>query len=340
MKFSILVPVYNVEKFLEECIQSVLLQTYSNWELILVNDGSTDTSLKICEDYKSKDSRIKIVNQENKGLLQARRVAIPYATGDYICFLDSDDFWDVETLETVTNIIMNKEIDMVLINHKKVSMDGMIKVENKHIYDDGSKYRRLDKEKVLIDFLTSNKINNIWSKIIKSSIVKQDLNDYNKFGRLMQSEDRLQSIELLSKSKEIIYINNNFYNYRNNFDSISFNFGEKNFLDILETETFINNYLINSYKKNNYIELFHKYFISNMMATYLRINALNKLTKKEKKKLLNIINDSSVYKSIETKLSMKLKFFDYLIKRQKVLILDILSRINKIRIRRNIVGKK
>ena len=87
-KYSIIVRIYNAEKYLEQCIKSVITQTYSNWELVLVNDGSTDSSLSICEKYAKNDSRIKIITQKNQGGVAAQLTGFANATGDYICSLD------------------------------------------------------------------------------------------------------------------------------------------------------------------------------------------------------------------------------------------------------------
>ena len=91
---SIIVPVYNVEKYLNECIDSIIAQTYSNIEIILVNDGSTDASGKICDEYAEKDGRIKVIHQVNAGLSAARNAGMAVATGEYLYFVDSDDYVD------------------------------------------------------------------------------------------------------------------------------------------------------------------------------------------------------------------------------------------------------
>lgn len=102
---SIVIPVYNVENFLERCITSVLNQTFENIEIILVNDGSTDNSLRICQQYEKIDSRIFIINQENQGLSAARNSGINQARGKYICFIDSDDWIHEKYLEILYNDI-------------------------------------------------------------------------------------------------------------------------------------------------------------------------------------------------------------------------------------------
>lgn len=98
-KISVIVPIYNTEKYLSKCIESIIKQTYNELEIILVDDGSTDSSLSICEIYQKKDSRVKIVHQDNKGLSEARNVGIKIATGDYLAFIDSDDFIKEDSFE-------------------------------------------------------------------------------------------------------------------------------------------------------------------------------------------------------------------------------------------------
>ena len=100
---SIIVPIYNAEKKLRRCVESILSQTFSDFELILVNDGSIDNSLKICEKYALNDKRIKIISQENKGIVSARKKGIENSTGEYIIFVDSDDWIDLKMVDKLYN---------------------------------------------------------------------------------------------------------------------------------------------------------------------------------------------------------------------------------------------
>lgn len=113
LKFSIIVPIYNVEKYVEKSIQSVLEQNYENFELILVNDGSKDNSKEICEKYAEIDSRIIVINKKNGGLPAARNSGIRKASGDYICHLDGDDFWKVGYLAYLNDILKKNQVDVL-----------------------------------------------------------------------------------------------------------------------------------------------------------------------------------------------------------------------------------
>lgn len=121
---SILVPVYNVEKYLAECIDSITNQTYKNIEIILVDDGSTDNSGAMCDEYAKKDSRIKVIHQENQGLATVRNVSVAAATGDYIGFVDSDDFVSHDMYEGLISVAENKNADIIVCNISYIDEDG------------------------------------------------------------------------------------------------------------------------------------------------------------------------------------------------------------------------
>ena len=121
---SIIVPVYNVEEYLEECLESIYHQTYTNIEVILVNDGPTDASRDICERFCQKDSRFKLINQENQGLSEARNVGVRASIGEYIFFVDSDDVVKVNILEILLSF-MAEDIDIVgcSYSHQKEELE-------------------------------------------------------------------------------------------------------------------------------------------------------------------------------------------------------------------------
>ena len=122
---SIIVPIYNVENYLSECINSVLVQTYTNFELLLVNDGSTDCSGKICEKFLAMDNRIRVLNKKNGGLSSARNFGLERAIGEYIIFLDSDDYWtNDKTLENLLSIAQYTNADIVRGEYIEVDENG------------------------------------------------------------------------------------------------------------------------------------------------------------------------------------------------------------------------
>ena len=122
---TVVVPVYNVEKYLERCINSIIHQTIKNIEIILVNDGSTDGSRKICEYYRENDERVILINQENQGLSAARNTGIDKATGKYICFVDSDDWVHEKYLETMYNDIKEQDAQISIIEKQIIFEDAI-----------------------------------------------------------------------------------------------------------------------------------------------------------------------------------------------------------------------
>ena len=121
MKVSIIIPVYNVEKYLEKCIKSVLNQTYQNLEIILVDDGSKDKSAIICDEYMVKDNRITVIHKQNGGLSSARNAGIEVATGEAVFFLDSDDYISKECIEKLVKLMKKNSADISINQIKYIS---------------------------------------------------------------------------------------------------------------------------------------------------------------------------------------------------------------------------
>ena len=110
MIISVVIPVYNAERYLQRCISSVQSQTYSNWEMVLVDDGSKDNSLKICQENAAIDNRIKVVHQSNKGPGEARNVGIAATTGDYVVFVDADDYIDKDYFQLLSKKAVGNDV--------------------------------------------------------------------------------------------------------------------------------------------------------------------------------------------------------------------------------------
>ncbi len=117
-KVSVIIPVYNVEEFLRECLDSVINQTYKNLEIILIDDGSTDGSGVICDEYEKKDKRIKVAHQENKGVSKARNAGYRLAGGDYVIFLDSDDIFDLALIEKMLDVSLKYQTEITICKEK------------------------------------------------------------------------------------------------------------------------------------------------------------------------------------------------------------------------------
>lgn len=208
MKFSIVVPVYNVEKYIRKCIESIITQTYQNFELIIVDDGSTDYSGKICDKYINK-SNVKVFHKKNGGASSARNYGIKKSKGEYLMFIDGDDFlYDVNCLEELNKIINNSNVD--IIQYKMI-----------YYYDKSKKFKKLPdivklEQNTLVeklDYLNTHGQLSISAcdKIVKSSIIKNN-NIY--FNENIRAEDIDWSLNLYLYAKSLKILNYDIYVYR------------------------------------------------------------------------------------------------------------------------------
>ena len=124
---SIIVPVYNVEPYLRRCVNSIINQTYKNLDIILVDDGSTDHSGEICDEYAAKDNRIKVIHRENGGLSAARNTGLSISKGEYVYFVDSDDYIEIETCEIALNCAIKHQADIVCFGYREIYPSGQVK---------------------------------------------------------------------------------------------------------------------------------------------------------------------------------------------------------------------
>ena len=131
---TVIVPIYNVENYLKKCVNSIINQTYENIEIILIDDGSTDGSGTICDEYLAKDNRIKVIHKKNEGLSKARNVGIEISNGDFITFIDSDDYFDTKFIENMLKIAVESKADLIISGLKDVFE------KQKNIYADESDY--------------------------------------------------------------------------------------------------------------------------------------------------------------------------------------------------------
>ena len=173
MFFSVIVPVYKVEKYLSGCIESVLNQTFSDFELILVDDGSPDSCPEICDRYKDKDNRIKVVHKPNGGLASARRAGIKVAEGDYVFNLDSDDLIENDTLECAYKIINDTGCEIVSFSYKWVKNGYTVRTTDDCL-DEGL-YNKNDIEKHIYPKLLMDKNMNHISYYLSGKAVKREL---------------------------------------------------------------------------------------------------------------------------------------------------------------------
>ena len=235
VKISIIVPVYNSEKYLSRCIDSILNQTMKDFELILINDGSTDNSLSILKNYELKDSRIRVIDQKNVGVSKTRNKGIKLANGDYITFIDNDDTIKSDYLEKFLSFI--GDYDMVIGGYQRVDSNGNII----------SEFRLKDSLWAKYTFITP------WARIYK----KKFLIDNNiKFLTSPIGEDVYFNLNIYNKTDSIKIVNYVGYEWLNNLDSVS-NTVHKGFNDKVDIVKFLDSlYSIKGDKYQDYFDFY------------------------------------------------------------------------------------
>lgn len=211
---SIIVPVYNAESFLKDCLDSIAAQTFDDFEVLLVDDGSTDSSGKICDDYQSANPKFHAIHQRNQGVSAARNTGLDMATGEYLYFIDSDDTIEPETLEHLYAAIKSGDYDIATSGCIRVFQHGDERVG---VNDDDPSPIIFDGEEAVNNVLRPISINwtTCWNKLIPRGMFSG-----MRFNNISQ-EDLLISGRLYARSRKIIYLNEALYYYRDTDDSLS-----------------------------------------------------------------------------------------------------------------------
>lgn len=237
VKVSIIVPVYNVEKYVGRCLESLINQTYQNIEIIIVVDGATDNSLAICEIYKEKDSRIQIVTKKNQGLGLARNTGLEYVTGKYVLFVDSDDYVEIDLVEEVCKIAEKWECDFVRFHNYREDLS----TGNKNVRKSPLMEGNYDKDKInneilfpIIGVLPKQTGENfvgmsVWRNLYRTSIIKERKLRFVS-EREYISEDVIFNLHYFYYSNSAYVVNKPYYHYIVNDNSLTAKYDPKRFV--------------------------------------------------------------------------------------------------------------
>lgn len=199
---SIIIPVYNAKDYLRRCLDSILEQTYTDWEALLIDDGSTDGSGNICDEYASKDNRFKVSHRENKGVSAVRNVGLAYASGEYIVFVDSDDFVHKDMLRWQYNMLKDNNADLVITGYEFAYDDTIANISV------NEKVQVLDSEGAINKILENQQFCSPWTKLYK-----KELFENVKYPEGEIYEDLMTAFEIFMAAEKIVYQNIPFYNY-------------------------------------------------------------------------------------------------------------------------------
>lgn len=309
---SIIVPIYNVEKYLKKCVDSLINQTYKNIEIILVNDGSPDNSALICEEYAKKDKRIVYILQKNKGLSGARNTGIVNSKGKYLIFVDSDDYVDIHFVEDLYRALLEKNADISVCDYQE--------------FEEGTEPSKTYNEEYYIETYTGkekykNLYNNLrtamtvaWNKLYKREIFEEI-----KYCEGLYHEDEEIICKILDKASVVAYIDSKNYFYLQRAGSITGNYNLKR-KDILVGLKYKMEFL----EKKNYSFLYSRALYDYYYQLIYQYMMIKKHYSEEKETLEKIEKEieelkSKVLKNLFLNPLRKLKVMIYLIKikRQK-----------------------
>lgn len=260
---SIIVPIYNVEQYLDRCIQSILNQTYQNLEIILVDDGATDCSGAIADSYAAKDKRIKVFHKENGGLSDARNYGLEHVTGDYILFIDSDDFIVNIMCERLITVASSNNADIVSCNYYIYRGDDDISIHTMSVQDDKRTFTGMDMLRYYLLKTEPFDLNVVWNKIFKLDLFNGV--EPVRFPKGRVQEDNFTIFRLFLNANSIVTVNEPLYYYVQRAGSIMANFTRRFMIDTIESHMYMSDYLMNHcssiknelqlYLLNSYVEL-------------------------------------------------------------------------------------
>jgi glycosyltransferase involved in cell wall biosynthesis len=304
---SLIVPVYNISKHLERCITSIINQSYKHIEIILVDDGSTDTSGQICDRYREKDSRITVVHQTNKGLSGARNAGLSIMRGDYVGFVDGDDFIDTFMYETLLKAIIAHEADVVQTGFHHADEHGNI-IDTVTFKE--ASYLNAN-EMFHARFKENNIHVGVWTKLYKNEIFKKI-----RFFEGYVFEDYAILPNILNECKKFVVIEGAFYNYASNPTGISSAAAN---LTVIKSRLKTPLYVLQCLEKinKNFIEYGYLYICESSIKGYCKIKETTKIDTETKKEYIEKLraqyekyfelykNDSSIKKQ---KVSRRIKW--------------------------------
>ena len=284
IEVSVVVPIYNAGKKLEKCIKSILNQTFTNFELILVNDGSTDNSINICKKYELKDNRVRVIDKKNEGSIATRNRGVMEASGDYIMFVDADDYIATTAIEKLYIDAKDKDLDIIVCNTYKVLGDRAIikQINNSHYFKNDKIYEGNDiKDKLAEAYLHGHPFPaSIHSKLYKRELLLSSGKYLDRIKFL--GDDMYYNLEIFLKAQKVKVIREPLYYYRTG--GFTSRYMPHHFYDI------VNGYEIQK-------EVIEEYYIDTKVERYkgISIMLLNSL----RTSLYNVINSNLKEKEIK-----------------------------------------
>lgn len=285
-KVSVIVPIHNSEKSLPRCLKSILLQSFKNLEIILVNDGSQDNSLEICEKFRQKDNRIIIINKKNSGVSSARNSGLKIASGEFIQFVDADDFLNFNMLECMLKKINENDADIAICGYNKISSKRIIKKSPNNFDTDCL----IEFKDCFIDLYKNAFLNAPWNKLYRRQKIKTYFDETLSIG-----EDLLFNLSYISNCDKISVMDQILYNYDVSLqNSLACQYDEKLFYTQIFLNKEVQNFLKENFNSNDFSEI-NEVFAKEIYYYLKKLVFLSKGQRKEKiKKIKSCVKNSNV----------------------------------------------
>lgn len=316
-KISIIIPVYNAENTLNRCLDSIVNQEYKNYEVILINDGSTDNSKQILDEYKDKYTNIIVKHKINEGVSSARNMGLEIASGEYIMFIDSDDFFTNKWIDKLNNVLIGNDIDLLVASFIEVGFDGN-KVNHNILKDENRNSCIVNKLPGF--YFTEGFIHPCWGKLYKKEII---INNNIRFLNQSLSEDTIFNINYLKYCKNILFLNEKLYVYDHcNVNNLTSKIYPNIFEIYLDVEK--NLKCLNLSKNTIENTMYPQYY-----SAVIKIILSNEFKYMEKKVILNNALDQNTIKD-KFKIynnNRKIKIINFLIRKKCFLIVLIILKM-------------
>lgn len=290
-KVSVIIPVYNVQEYLKECLESIINQTYKKIEIIIINDGSTDDSGSICKLYQQKNKNIIYIDSKNEGVSIARNKGIASATGDYLVFVDADDVVSKNYIEMLVMLIKKSQMGIIGYTNDKLNLS--IKVDHN--------IRLEKKDNVLYQILSGNKYEGyLWNKIFDYRIIKKEKIKFQEKSSVW--EDLLFVAEYMQRINTCAIIDSSYYFYRSRANSAV------NKIDLKKTEDKLNiakKLLQIEFMNSECMEVVRLRYFGILYEYAIRKGKLGLLSKEEKRNILNELNENRYIEKLSWKEKIK-----------------------------------
>lgn len=319
-EISIIVPVYQVEKYLPRCLNSILMQTFADFELILVDDGSTDNSGVICDIYAEKDKRIRVFHQQNTGVSSARNVGIDVAQGKYIGFVDADDWVDTEMLKELHDVINNNKCEMIIFDPYVYKGDiNSVIIDSLPSYSSSQCIYKNNIIPEQLRYLAGT----VWRCLYSADLINANKIRFN--CSLPLSEDRIFNITAMGCSENIYYLRKPLYHYWIYKNSSVSKYRENLFDIVLYTQKIMSEVLLKYWDKN-YILYYEEVNLCNgaLLCVYNAFSKYSTLSFYKRFHIVkSIVDNQTIRKAFDNSSKKNLRY--WLVRKKCYLILSIVG---------------